>query len=180
MEKKSQEYKNQEYKNQEYKIGDKVQIIGGTREKWRMGFIRKVWDDNWYSVILSDLKPVEVLAPSIDLRLFPKVICLSGSTRFERAYERAMIEETLAGNIVLSIGVNMKNDSASHLWNGKSKEELTQIKEDLDELHLRKIDLADELLVLNVDGYIGESTQREIEYAKAHDKHIRYLESFHN
>ena len=176
MEKKSQEYKNQEYKNQEYKIGDKVQIIGGTREKWRMGFIRKVWDDNWYSVILSDLKPVEVLAPSIDLRLFPKVICLSGSTRFERAYERAMIEETLAGNIVLSIGVNMRTDPARYMLSDKSDEELTQIKEGLDELHLRKIDMADELLVLNVDGYMGESTSREVQYAKDNNKLIRYLE----
>ena len=170
------EKKSQEYKNQEYKIGDKVQIIGGTREKWRMGFIRKVWDDNWYSVILSDLKPVEVLAPSIDLRLFPKVICLSGSTRFERAYERAMIEETLAGNIVLSIGVNMRTDPARYMLSDKSDEELTQIKEGLDELHLRKIDMADELLVLNVDGYMGESTSREVQYAKDNNKLIRYLE----
>ena len=46
----------------------------------------------------------------------------------------------------------------------------------LDELHKRKIDLADEILVLNVGGYIGESTRSEIEYAKAHNKTIRYLE----
>ena len=45
----------------------------------------------------------------------------------------------------------------------------------LDELHKRKIDLADEILVLDVDGYIGDSTRSEIEYAKTHGKSILYL-----
>ena len=50
------------------------------------------------------------------------------------------------------------------------------MKARLDELHLRKIDLADEVMVLNVGGYIGDSTRREIEYANAHGKPVRYLE----
>ena len=50
------------------------------------------------------------------------------------------------------------------------------VKEMLDELHKRKIDLADEVFVLNVGGYIGESTRSEIEYAQEHQKKIRYLE----
>ena len=50
-----------------------------------------------------------------------------------------------------------------------------ELKSMLDELHLRKIDLADEVLVLDVDGYIGESTRREIEYAKQQAKFIKYL-----
>lgn len=47
----------------------------------------------------------------------------------------------------------------------------------LDDIHKRKIDMADEIFVINVDGYIGESTKSEIEYAKAHNKTINYLES---
>ncbi len=45
----------------------------------------------------------------------------------------------------------------------------------LDELHLRKIDLADEVFILNVGGYIGESTRKEIEYAQRQGKPIKYL-----
>jgi hypothetical protein len=50
------------------------------------------------------------------------------------------------------------------------------VKAMLDQLHLRKIDLADEVLVLNVGGYVGESTRREIEYARKRGKVLRYLE----
>ena len=46
----------------------------------------------------------------------------------------------------------------------------------LDDMHKRKIDMADEIFVINVDGYIGSSTQSEIEYAKATGKTVRYLE----
>ncbi len=52
----------------------------------------------------------------------------------------------------------------------------SEVKEKLDELHLRKIDLADEVFILNVDGYIGKSTKREMEYAKQSGKKIRFLE----
>jgi hypothetical protein len=50
------------------------------------------------------------------------------------------------------------------------------VKEIVDEVHKRKIDLADEVLVLNIDGYIGESTRSEINYAMAHGKPVRYIE----
>ena len=50
------------------------------------------------------------------------------------------------------------------------------MKEMLDDMHLRKIDLADEIYVINVDGYIGESTRREIAYAEKSGKKINYLE----
>lgn len=49
-------------------------------------------------------------------------------------------------------------------------------RNELDDMHLRKIDLADEIFVINVGGYIGESTSREIEYAQATGKTVRYLE----
>jgi hypothetical protein len=101
----------------------------------------------------------------------PVVVCLCGSTRFGKAFHEADLRETLAGKIVLSIGVNTRSDADLMLAG-----ELTQSdKERLDELHLRKIDLADEVLVLNVNGYIGQSTRREIDYARDHGKVVRYL-----
>ena len=98
----------------------------------------------------------------------PKVICLCGSGRFKDAFEQAEFNETLAGRIVLTIGCNTKDVARSA--------ELAIHKPALDALHLRKIDLADEVFVLNVGGYIGESTRSEIEYARAHGKPIRFLE----
>jgi hypothetical protein len=100
----------------------------------------------------------------------PIVVCLCGSTRFSQAWQDANLRETLAGKIVLSVGCNTKSD-----------EDLIRAgveidKEMLDLLHLFKIDLADEILVLNVDQYVGQSTRREIEYAQLLGKPIRYLE----
>ena len=54
---------------------------------------------------------------------------------------------------------------------------LTKTKEMLEDMHKRKIDMADEIFVINVGGYIGDSTKSEIEYAKAHGKKVNYLES---
>jgi hypothetical protein len=98
----------------------------------------------------------------------PPVVCLCGSTRFSDAFRAANLRETLAGKIVLSIGCDFKSDDAL----GLTEEDKTR----LDELHLRKIDLADEVLILNVGGYVGESTRREIEYANKTGKPIFYLE----
>jgi len=104
----------------------------------------------------------------------PKIVCLCGSTRFSEAFQKAQFEETLAGKIVLTIGNIMKPDT--ELFNGYSENELKEIKIRLDELHRRKIDLADEGLILNVGGYIGESTGGELAYARKHGKIIRFLE----
>jgi hypothetical protein len=102
----------------------------------------------------------------------PLVVCLCGSTRFMEAFEQANLKETLAGKIVLSIGGHTKSDTDL-----MAAGELTEAtKAMLDELHKRKIDLADEVLILNVGGYIGKSTRSEIEYADAKGKRIRYLE----
>jgi hypothetical protein len=98
----------------------------------------------------------------------PIVICLCGSTKFSDAFKNANLKETLAGKIVLSIGCDFKCDDALGLTG------VDKIR--LDELHLRKIDLADEVLILNVGGYIGESTRRELNYAIANKKHISFLE----
>lgn len=104
----------------------------------------------------------------------PKIVCLCGSTRFSEAYQKANLEETLAGNIVLTIGCDMKADA--HLFADKSPDELAQIKARLDELHLRKIRMSHEVLILNVGGYVGDSTKREIAFAREAGKHVRWLE----
>jgi hypothetical protein len=100
------------------------------------------------------------------------VVCLCGSGRFREAFEKAEFDETLAGKIVLTIGCNTK-DIARDV-------DLEHHKPMLDALHLRKIDMSDEVLVLNVGGYIGESTRREIDYATLAKIPIRYLEAVTN
>ncbi len=102
----------------------------------------------------------------------PTIVTLCGSTRFSEEFHAANLRETLAGKIVLSIGYDFKSDT-DLLLAGELKE---ADKERLDELHLRKIDLADEVLILNVAGYVGQSTRREIEYARRMGKRIRWLE----
>lgn len=104
----------------------------------------------------------------------PRIVCLCGSTRFSQAFQDANFNETLAGNIVLTIGCDMKSDN--ELFEKMSDSELTEVKEKLDRLHFAKIDLADEVLVLNVGGYIGQSTRREMDYAQSLGKHVRFLE----
>jgi hypothetical protein len=86
------------------------------------------------------------------------------------AFFEASWSETLAGKIVLSVGV------CKHATDHGGEALGPEVVALLDELHLRKIDLADEVLILNVRGYIGESTARELEYARAAGKSIRFLE----
>ncbi|SRR6266487_1841714 len=100
--------------------------------------------------------------------LEPTVVCLCGSTRFSEAFREANLQETLAGKIVLSIGCDFKSDSALGFTESD--------KARMDRLHLRKIDLADEVLVLNVGGYVGISTAREILYSIRKYKTLRFLE----
>lgn len=101
----------------------------------------------------------------------PIIVCLCGSTRFKEAFEDANYSETMKGNIVLSVGFFGHSDGTHGELIGCTAEE----KVDLDYLHKRKIDLADEVLVLNVGGYIGESTRSEIIYAMETLKPVRYL-----
>jgi len=104
----------------------------------------------------------------ISLVDFPKIVCLCGSTRFMEAFRLANLHETLLGNVVLTVGCDTKSDDQLQLS--------PESKARLDELHKQKIALADEIFILNVNGYIGESTQSEIEFAKRAGKTIRYLE----
>jgi len=94
------------------------------------------------------------------------IITLCGSTKFKADFEKVMAEETLNGNIVISVGlfghiIGLDMNSAT--------------KRMLDKLHFEKINMSDEIFVINPGGYIGLSTCDEIHYAKAMGKNIRYL-----
>lgn len=101
---------------------------------------------------------------------FPSIVCLCGSTRFMDAFHAVGWQLTLDGYIVLTVGVC--KHAADHGGEALGQD----VADRLDELHRRKIDLADWVYVLNVDGYIGDSTRAEIEYAGATGKRVQYLE----
>lgn len=98
-----------------------------------------------------------------------KVITLCGSTKFKDQFLEQQKKLTLEGNIVISVGL-FGHSGDKEVWTEGTKEML-------DKMHLSKIDLADEIFVINVNKYIGESTKREIEYAKTKKKTIKFLES---
>lgn len=104
-----------------------------------------------------------------------KVITLCGSTRFKNAFLEAQKKLTLEGNIVISVGL-FGHAGDSEVWEGMSEDTLTRTKIMLDDMHKRKIDMADEIFVINVGGYIGQSTASEIAYARSTGKTVRYLE----
>lgn len=97
-----------------------------------------------------------------------KIITLCGSTRFKEQFLEAQRRLTLDGNIVISVGL-FGHSGDEEVWK-------PGVKEMLDDMHLRKIDLADEIFVINVGGYVGESTRREIAYDKQMGKRVTYLE----
>ena len=97
-----------------------------------------------------------------------KVITLCGSTRFKDEFLEAQKRLTLEGNIVISVGL-FGHSGDDEVWT-------EGMKDMLDRQHLAKIDLADEIFVVNVGGYIGDSTRREIAYAEIKGKSLVYLE----
>ena len=102
-----------------------------------------------------------------------KVITLCGSTRFKKEFMEVQKKLTLEGNIVISVGL-FSHSGDQEVWENMDEGTLTRTKEMLDDMHKRKIDMADEIFVINVGGYIGDSTRSEIEYAKEHGKAVRY------
>ena len=102
------------------------------------------------------------------------VITLCGSTRFKDEFLKVQKELTLKGNIVISVGL-FGHSGDNEVWEGMPEDTVTKTKEMLDDMHKRKIDMADAIFVINVGGYIGSSTRSEIEYAKAHGRKIYYL-----
>ena len=103
------------------------------------------------------------------------VVTLCGSTRFRDQFMEAQKRLTLEGKIVISVGL-FGHSGDSEVWDGMDEGTLTKTKEMLDDMHKRKIDMADSIYVINVGGYIGDSTQSEIAYAIEHGKKVEYLE----
>lgn len=97
-----------------------------------------------------------------------KTICLCGSLRFKKEYAEQELRFALEGYLVLL---------PTYMWvDAQRSDQFLQYKPLFDEIHFRKIDLADEIFVINKDGYIGESTRNEINYAMKLNKPITYLE----
>jgi len=97
-----------------------------------------------------------------------KVITLCGSTKFKDEFLREQKRLSLEGNIVISVGL-FGHSGDNEVWSEGTKEML-------DDMHKRKIDIADEIFVINKNGYIGSSTKSEIEYAKSKGMPITYME----
>jgi hypothetical protein len=97
-----------------------------------------------------------------------KIITLCGSTKFKDEFISEQKRLTLEGNIVISVGL-FGHGGDEEVW-------LEKTKIMLDDMHKRKIDLADEIFVINVKGYIGSSTRSEIDYALKINKPVKYLE----
>ena len=103
------------------------------------------------------------------------VVTLCGSTKFKDEYLKAQKELTLKGYIVLSVGL-FGHSGDNEVWENMDEGTLTKTKQMVDDMHLRKIDMSDEIFVINVGGYIGSSTKSEIEYAISQNKKVTYLE----
>ena len=105
-----------------------------------------------------------------------KVITLCGSTRFKEEFMEVQRDLTLKGNIVISVGF-FGHSKDAQVWDEMDEETKTKTKTMLDDIHKRKIDMADEIFVINVGGYIGSSTKSEIEYAIKTNKKVNYMEN---
>jgi hypothetical protein len=118
--------------------------------------------------VATDSRPSNYLEVERLAKLYvkrPKIVSLCGSTKFKDELQAAARDFTLRGYIVVGPAI------FAHQGDPLTDEQKT----DLDELHLRKIDLADEVYIVNVDGYIGFSTKRELQYAYAHGKRVTFL-----
>jgi len=125
---------------------------------------------DWFEAVLDSydekLAQAEAELERYKKRFGSTIICMCGSTRFKQTWIQENARLTGLGFIVLSVG----------LWgHHERKYPDEETKKKLDELHFRKIDLCDWVWVLDVDGYIGESTQNEINYAKSVGRPVFYL-----
>lgn len=159
----------QEFDGYEYNPADEVHTQGDGSEIWwectRCGYIVK--DDEGLE-IHDSVTLGQYLAARPYNKPRPKVVCICGSTKFKKEFLEAAKHQAKAGSIVLSVGWFSHADG----------DELSEKQRNsLDELHKRKIDMCDEILVIDVGGYIGESTQSEILYAQAQHKPVKYWES---
>ena len=104
-----------------------------------------------------------------DPKRYP-VVCLCGSSKFKDDFIRVSEELTLQGNVVIGLSLY---GHAEHKFGTVITPE---VKAMLDDMHRQKIDMSDSIYVINKGGYIGESTKREIAYARFHNKPIAYME----
>lgn len=122
-----------------------------------------------YEARLAKESAFHIGLPSKKEKHKEKVITLCGSTRYKDEFFAALENLTLAGNIVMLPGYFGHQEGAIPISES--------VKENLDALHKKKIDMSDAIYVINKDGYIGESTKSEITYALAHGKEILYYEN---
>ena len=104
------------------------------------------------------------------------VVTLCGSTRFKDAFIEAQRRLTLEGKIVISVGL-FNHSGDEEICDGMDEGTVSKTLEMLDDMHKRKIDMADSIYVINVGGYIGESTKSEIRYAENQGKKVEYLQT---
>jgi hypothetical protein len=106
----------------------------------------------------------------------PRIVTLCGSTRFPDAFALANAHLSMMGNLVISVGLcGHADEPRGARFLTSDGDESTPEKQRLDRLHYRKIDLADAIYVVNVGGYVGSSTRREIAYAQARGKAVEWM-----
>lgn len=164
-------------------------LTAGKNEYIVLGDNRNISKD---SRIIGSVKERDIIG-KVDLVLFPfskfgkvkwgnimienyKIVTLCGSTKFKKEFLEIQKKLTLLGYIVISVGL-FGHSGDNEVWENMDEGTLTKTKSMLDDMHKRKIDLSDMIYVINVGGYIGESTRSEIEYAICTGKEVRYLES---
>lgn len=103
------------------------------------------------------------------------VITLCGSTKFKKEFMEIQKKLTLEGNIVISVGL-FGHSGDNEVWESMDEGTLTETKQMLDDMHKEKINMSNEIFVINVGGYIGESTTKEIVHALITNKNVRFLE----
>jgi len=134
----------------------------------------------YQEIEMSEPTMVEEFAPEDKIgTVRPKIITLCGSTKYWQDFSRVNAKLTLKGYIVLSVACDFQTeDQTLYIPSGQSysTDEARELqKKRLDDLHLHKIQMSDEILVLNIDGYIGSSTNQEIKFATEQNKVVRYL-----
>ena len=164
-------------------------LTAGKNEYIVLGDNRNISKD---SRIIGPVKERDIIG-KVDLVLFPfskfgkvkwgnimienyKIVTLCGSTKFKKEFLEIQKKLTLLGYIVISVGL-FGHSGDNEVWENMDEGTLTKTKSMLDDMHKRKINLSDMIYVINVGGYIGESTRSEIEYAICTGKEVRYLES---
>lgn len=164
-------------------------LTAGKNEYIVLGDNRNISKD---SRIIGPVKESDIIG-KVDLVLFPfskfgkvkwgnimignyKIVTLCGSTKFKKEFLEVQKKLTLLGYIVISVGL-FGHSGDNEVWENMDEGTLTKTKSMLDDMHKRKIDLSDMIYVINVGGYIGESTRSEIEYAISTGKEVHYLEN---